>query len=1333
MPTRWTSCAVAALLLCAACGGGEGGPGGSLAAAHDIKPARFGTSSATTWLERGPGGALVVMIRESGVGAYGESFSETSVHLSRDEGSSWVRQDVAMVDPNTPPQQVPEVFAAAGPGSVQLLSLESNFVLRADGEWVEGPALSGLLAAAADEYWNIQAAAILDFEIDGAGRLHFLTSSINERLFYHRFEGGQRTSWSVNDAIVKQLGTLVVGLEDAVFAVYQDGTAGREGEGLKVWSQRFGPGGPDGGPVALPLQETAEAFGVAPSVAEWGTMLLTSSSGGGVAHAAGVQRRGDDWFLWQLPFTAAGVGTVTILDACFAGACWYGEVSVEPDLALYDDATAAWPHLFATRHDSTPDGGVQETVLVSRLAGTLPSPAVVSSRLTEFKAAGARFDFRGMQLLQWPALEFAYHEGDGIRYTQGGIGEDEGFSFDELVLRRVLATAPSYVVAWLSAPPEADSLGAAACTIEPALPILSVAPTPLGAGIVLETARQEPGRTYTLSCPGVADGDARRALAPVTFPGFGADQADWETYRAPYGVHGMAVDPAGRLWTVGQFGVDVLGPERVFWRHVPMEIPDHPPEDTPPGQIAVSADGRVWVEPTGASLLDRFAVWDGAWSLYEAGTLPGARPGHDRRFMATPDGAIWVSTDGWLHRVDLEEPVSLDLASTGIDTVRALASVPGGGLWVLYDRPGPAGNLVAGLARYDGAAWGLLEDRVVFDDGRQGDFAALALDGDGRVWALADVSYQTRNGHGFTTHLASRNPDGTWAELTEVTAGSTALHVDATGRIWAAGLVTTGPDGPLLVPAAAGGGPIASDLDGSIWTAGSGPVPTSAIARVFLTEEIRDGFTRSACERGGAPVSLTVSLSLQGGAAGTVTSLPAGIDCPGTCTASFPRGCPVRLTAAATGGKLLEWTGPCSGGEECVVVLQEDTEVGAVFHVPLVGWTEAFPVADAGHVEGIGSDAAGSLALVARFRGSAEIGALRVEGVTATLPNLFVARFGADREPLWARRIGSADGNLGAARLRLLPDGDVLVATVPTGSDLDVGEGSLGPGSGRDMVIVRYEASSGAVSRVHRYGKVASGAWEGVDLAVDGQGRAYAVAASVAGLDFGGGFSAGPGGFLLVLAPDGEIDRVSGALGPVHPYMVAAAPDGRTLISVTYTEPVDLGTGPLPYDMNLTNAALVGLDAGGGVLWARPIEGLPNDLFVTADGRLGYVVDAGVRETTILDDNGQPASVWPHGAARGSVAVRDDGALALVGAWSNLGWEPGKSAATVTVLAPDGDLLWTEVVHSDPGHEVRGAAWVGDRLVFGGTGYAVIGQDGEALTPPGEDAPAVVFMAGLDR
>jgi List-Bact-rpt repeat protein len=89
-----------------------------------------------------------------------------------------------------------------------------------------------------------------------------------------------------------------------------------------------------------------------------------------------------------------------------------------------------------------------------------------------------------------------------------------------------------------------------------------------------------------------------------------------------------------------------------------------------------------------------------------------------------------------------------------------------------------------------------------------------------------------------------------------------------------------------------------------------------------------------------APVTLTVVRAGLGN--GTVASAPAGIACGTTCSASFPSGSSIVLTASpATGSIFTGWSGGgCSGTGTCTVSPTSTTTVTATFASPtIVGLT----------------------------------------------------------------------------------------------------------------------------------------------------------------------------------------------------------------------------------------------------------------------------------------------------------------------------------------------------------------------------------------------------------
>jgi Divergent InlB B-repeat domain len=96
------------------------------------------------------------------------------------------------------------------------------------------------------------------------------------------------------------------------------------------------------------------------------------------------------------------------------------------------------------------------------------------------------------------------------------------------------------------------------------------------------------------------------------------------------------------------------------------------------------------------------------------------------------------------------------------------------------------------------------------------------------------------------------------------------------------------------------------------------------------------GYTTAACATTAQSSSPTLTITKAGGGKGTVNSSPTGLSCGATCSASFPAGTAVSLTAvSATGSLFAGWSGGgCSGTGPCTVTLTAATAVTATFRKP---------------------------------------------------------------------------------------------------------------------------------------------------------------------------------------------------------------------------------------------------------------------------------------------------------------------------------------------------------------------------------------------------------------
>ena len=77
---------------------------------------------------------------------------------------------------------------------------------------------------------------------------------------------------------------------------------------------------------------------------------------------------------------------------------------------------------------------------------------------------------------------------------------------------------------------------------------------------------------------------------------------------------------------------------------------------------------------------------------------------------------------------------------------------------------------------------------------------------------------------------------------------------------------------------------------------------------------------------------LTYTLTVSTSGNGTVTSTDGFINCPGTCSQSYPGNTQVTLNATpAAGWTFSGWSGACSGTGPCVVTMTQNLSVGATF------------------------------------------------------------------------------------------------------------------------------------------------------------------------------------------------------------------------------------------------------------------------------------------------------------------------------------------------------------------------------------------------------------------
>ena len=98
-----------------------------------------------------------------------------------------------------------------------------------------------------------------------------------------------------------------------------------------------------------------------------------------------------------------------------------------------------------------------------------------------------------------------------------------------------------------------------------------------------------------------------------------------------------------------------------------------------------------------------------------------------------------------------------------------------------------------------------------------------------------------------------------------------------------------------------------------------------------------------------ATAGYAVTVTEQGTGTGTVTSTPAGINCPTTCSASFAPNTPVTLNETpGAGDTFAGWSGACTGAATCSLTVTAAESVMATFSAPVTGPSYAVTVTEHG-------------------------------------------------------------------------------------------------------------------------------------------------------------------------------------------------------------------------------------------------------------------------------------------------------------------------------------------------------------------------------------------------
>jgi hypothetical protein len=377
----------------------------------------------------------------------------------------------------------------------------------------------------------------------------------------------------------------------------------------------------------------------------------------------------------------------------------------------------------------------------------------------------------------------------------------------------------------------------------------------------------------------------------------------WDVYGARVSTGGAVLDPAGFAISTGwghQLAPAVAaggGVALAVWQDAVLDASIQAARIDPDGAALVSAPQAV--SPAAFVQASPAVTFDGAAFVVAWQDEPTFLEPDVRAARLTPAGELLDVAALRIAAGPLAERAPA-LAFDGRHVVAAWAS-------------GASGAAALLGTRLDGA--GALQDDPPFEiaTGAIGRSLALAADGGGRVLAVHDAL----DGLGGVT-LRGRVLT-TWARLEVVRAGrgGGAVVSDPAGVDCGAACSAVYDGGATVTLVAA------ADADSAFggWSGaceGTGPCTVTMEAARSVTATF-------------LPL-LAVDVAVAG-AGGSITSSPAGLACPGACSARFPEGTPVELTATGTPGVSVfsAWSEDCSGPGACALVVDAPRRVTATF------------------------------------------------------------------------------------------------------------------------------------------------------------------------------------------------------------------------------------------------------------------------------------------------------------------------------------------------------------------------------------------------------------------
>jgi hypothetical protein len=441
----------------------------------------------------------------------------------------------------------------------------------------------------------------------------------------------------------------------------------------------------------------------------------------------------------------------------------------------------------------------------------------------------------------------------------------------------------------------------------------------------------------------------------------------------------------------------------------------------------------------------------------------------------------------------------------------------------------------------------------------------------------------------------------------------------------------------------------------------------------------------------------TLTALVGGNGSGHVTSTPSGIDCPGTCTATFQQGAQVSLTATPSGSVFLGWSDACSGTGTCKVTLDADANVGALFGIPGSNiWLEQTNATKSASINDARMISGGDIAVAGQFSGTITLGGKSI--TSAGTSDGFVARLRAtDGAAVWIKQLGGAS-TASVNGIDVDSSGNVIAAGAFSGS-ASFGGATFTSAGLDDVFVVKLSASDGSHLWSQAFGGTSEDQPGGV--AVDTQGNALVAGFFYNTINPGTQPIASAGGsdaFIVKYASaNGAHVWSKGIGGTGNDTAGAVAVDGsdNVVIAGRFTGAVNFGGGSTSPPMGAASGAFVGkyASASGSYLTAKASNAL--DATSVAADASGNMYVAGPFKGTI--DVGGPSTLTSIG---GQDIYLVKYSIAGAHLWSKSYGNASTDDVRTVRLDPGGNLLLLGTFYGSVSYGGPSLSAAGDKDIF---------------------------------